>query len=105
MDHASFPFLLTASPIVREQLGRDLRKVAVMAVQAMLRHGKGVEVALQQIDYRKYPIAFSSRVGRYGDLILEMDVGDPSLSNRIFLEQDFRKAQAAAVQAKPKRGR
>src|SRR5262245_44083019 len=48
MDRASLPFLLTASPIVREKLGRDLNKVAVLAIQAMLRQRKGVEVALQQ---------------------------------------------------------
>jgi hypothetical protein len=108
MDRASLPFLLTASPIVREKLGRDLNRVAVLAVQAMLRHHKGVEVALQQIDYRKFPIVFSSRVGRFGDLILEMDVGDPALADRVFLEQDLRKAVAEAARTRavaPKRRR
>lgn len=97
MDVASLPILLTASPVLREALGSDLRRVAVLAVQAMLRNGRGLEVALQQIDYRKKPIAFSSRIGRYGDLIIEMDVGDPALGERIFLEADLRKAQAAAA--------
>ena len=73
-----------------------------MAMQAILRNGRGVEVALQQIDYRKRPIAFSSRIGQMGDLILELDVGDPSLTGRLFLEQDFRRAQAA-VTAKRRR--
>lgn len=95
MDHASLPFLLLATPAVREALGKDLSKVAVLAMQAMLRHRRGVEIALQQIDYRRTPIAFSSRIGRMGDLILELDIGDPSLSERIFLEQDLRQAQAA----------
>jgi hypothetical protein len=96
MDVASLPILLTASPALRKALGADLRRVAVLAVQAMLRHGRGLEVALQQIDYRQKPIVFSSRVGRLGDLILEMDVGNPALGERIFLEADLRKAQAAA---------
>jgi hypothetical protein len=108
MDRASLPILLTASPALRKALGKDLHAVAVMAVQAMLRHRKGVEVALQQVDYRKLPIAFSSRVGKFGDLILEMDVGNPALADRVFLEQDLRKAAAAADRlrtAGPKRRR
>jgi hypothetical protein len=103
MDVASLPILLTASPAVREVLGRDLRRVAVLAVQAMLRHGRGLEVALQQIDYRQHPIAFSSRIGRMGDLILELEMGNPALAERIFLEADLRKAQAAATKARPQR--
>lgn len=103
MDVASLPILLTASPAVREVLGRDLRRVAVLAVQAMLRHGRGLEVALQQIDYRSIPIAFSSRIGRLGDLILDLDIGDPSFGERIFLEADLRKAQAEAIRSKGQR--
>jgi hypothetical protein len=102
MERASLPFLLIASPAARLSLGRDLHKVAVMAVQALLRNRRGVEVAMQQIDYRKRPIAFSSRIGQLGDLILELDIGDPSLADRLFLEQDLRKAQAA-VTAKRRR--
>ena len=97
MERADLPFLLIASPAARLSLGRDLQKVAVMAMQAILRNGRGVEVALQQIDYRKRPIVFSSRIGQLGDLILELDVGDPTLAGRLFLEQDFRRAQAAAT--------
>ncbi len=97
MERASLPFLLIASPAARQTLGRDLHKVAVLAMQALLRNRRGVEVALQQIDYRKRPIAFSSRIGQLGDLILELDVGDPALADRLFLEQDLRKAQASAV--------
>lgn len=103
MERASLPFLLIATPMVRQMLGRDLHKVAVMAMQALLRNGRGIEVALQQIDYRKRPIAFSSRIGALGDLILELDVGDASLNERLFLEQDLRKAQALAV-SKRRRG-
>src|SRR3569833_3449766 len=97
MERANLPFLLIASPAARVSLGRDLHKVAVMALQAILRNGRGVEVALQQIDYRKRPIAFSSRIGQMGDLILELDVGDPSLAGRLFLEQDFQKTQTTTT--------
>lgn len=95
MDTASLPILLSASPAVRKALGPDLKRVAVLAVQALLRNGRGLEVSLQQIDYRRQPIAFSSRIGRMGDLIVDLDVGDPSLASRVFLEADLRKAQAA----------
>ena len=97
MERAALPFLLIASPAARQMLGRDLHKVAVMAMQALLRNRRGIEVALQQIDYRKRPIAFSSRIGQMGDLILELDIGNPALADRLFLEQDLRKALASAT--------
>jgi hypothetical protein len=96
MERASLPFLLIVSPAARQSLGRDLHKVAVMAMQAVLRNKRGVEIALQQIDYRERPIAFSSRIGLLGDLILELDIGNPALDDRLFLEQDLRKAEASA---------
>jgi hypothetical protein len=75
MDRGLLPFVLIASPAARKQLGRDLGKVAVLAMQALLRQRKSVEVAHQQLSYRKQAIAFSSRVGRYGDLlVLESDL-------------------------------
>lgn len=100
MDRASLPFLFVASPAIRGALGKNLGPVAVMAMQALLRNGKGLEVALQQISYGKLPIAFSSRVGRYGDLIIELDIGDPTLADRIFLERDLRRAAGEASRAR-----
>jgi hypothetical protein len=96
MDRAALPFLLVATPAARAALGRDLNKVAVLAAQALLRHRKTLEIAHQQLRYRKQLIAFSSRVGRHGDLILELDVGDPALENRVVLEADLRRAELNA---------
>ena len=96
MDRASLPFLLVATPAARAALGRDLNKVAVLAAQALLRHRKTLEVAHQQLRYQRHAIAFSSRVGRHGDLILELDVGDPALENRVVLEADLRRAELNA---------
>lgn len=93
MDRAALPFLLVASPAARALAGRDLAKIAVLAMQAMIRHRRSIEVAHQQIRYRKSCFAFSSRVGRYGDLILELDVGDPRLAERLILEADLRQAE------------
>jgi hypothetical protein len=96
MDRASLPFLLVTTPALREALGRDVDKVAVLAAQALLRHRKTLEVAHQQVRYRKHMIAFSSRVGRHGDLILELDMGDPALGDRLILEADLRRAELNA---------
>jgi hypothetical protein len=93
MHRASLPILTTATPAARKLLGPELPKVAVLAVQAILRHRRGIEVAHQQIRYRKHHFAFSSRIGRHGDLILDLDVGDPALENRIVIEADLRRAE------------
>lgn len=93
MQRASLPILMTATPAARALLGGDLAKVAVLALRAILQLRKGIEVAHQQVRYRKHQFAFSSRVGRYGDLILELDVGDPGLSDRVILEADLRDAE------------
>jgi hypothetical protein len=95
MHRASLPILMTASPAVRKLLGPELAKVAVLAVQAILRQRRAIEVAHQQIRYRKHHVAFSSRIGRHGDLILDIDVGDPALENRIVIEADLRSAERA----------
>jgi hypothetical protein len=109
MHRASLPILMTASPAARALLGGDLAKVAVLAIRAVLQHRKGIEVAHQQVRYRKHHLAFSSRIGRYGDLILELDVGDPGLSDRVILEADLRDAERRRVaqytQERPRRFR
>jgi hypothetical protein len=90
MEYAFFPILLIPTHQVRRALGSELSKVAVLAVKAILRNRKGFEVAHQQIRYRKLDLAFSSRIGSRGDIVLELDVGDPRLSHRLILEEDLR---------------
>ena len=102
MHRASLPILMTATPAAQKLLGPELLKVAVLAVQAILRHRRGIEVAHQQIRYRKHHFAFSSRIGRHGDLILDLDVGDPALETRIVIEADL--ARAERVQAMQREG-
>ena len=97
MHRASLPILMTATPAARALLGPNLPKVAVLAVQAILRHRRGIEVAHQQVRYGKHHFAFSSRIGREGDLILDLDVGDPALENRIVLEADLRRVEREQV--------
>jgi hypothetical protein len=92
MERVSLPILVIPTHPVRHALGADLGKVAVLAVKAILRNRKGIEVAHQQIRYRRHDLAFSSRIGSHGDIILELDLGDPRLSHRLILEEDLRRA-------------
>src|SRR5436853_6719823 len=97
MNRAYLPFLLFPSNAVRDLLGPDLTKVGVMALRAILQHRKGLEVAHQQIRYRRHDLAFSSRIGSKGDLILELDVGDPGLAHRLVLEEEVRSSSRRAA--------
>jgi hypothetical protein len=97
MYRASLPILMNATPAARKLLGQDLPRFAVLAVQAILRHRRGIEVAHQQVRFRKACIAFSSRIGREGDLILDLDVGNPALGERVVMEIDLRKAEREHV--------
>jgi hypothetical protein len=95
MHRAHLPILLFASPAAQELLGREVADAGVLALKAILRNRRGIEVAHQQIKYRKHTLAFSSRVGREGDLIVDLDVGVPGLDNRLVLETDLRRAERA----------
>jgi hypothetical protein len=77
-------------------LGPDVRKVAVLAAKSILRNKKGLEVAHQQIRFGQHDLAFCSRIGNHGDLILELDIGDPRLGNRLILEEELQRARKSA---------
>jgi hypothetical protein len=96
MDRAFLPILVIATHAARRALGPDLRKVAVLAAKAIIRGRKSLEVAHQQIRFAEHDLAFSSRIGARGDLILELDVGDPRLGNRIILEEELQQASKFA---------
>ena len=51
MDRASLPILVISSHQARRALGRNLAEAAVLAVKAILRNRRGIEVAHQQIRY------------------------------------------------------
>ena len=99
MNRADLPFVFFPSRAVVDLLGKDLkdlRAAAVMAVRAVLRHRKSLEIAHQQIMWGEHHLAFSTRIGAAGDLIVELEVGDASLRGCIVLEDDFQKASTAA---------
>jgi len=83
------------SVAVRKAAGPDLGKVARLALEAVLKNGGSLEIAHQQITYGKSHFALSSRIGSRGQLILELDIGNPALADRIILEHDLRWAERA----------
>jgi hypothetical protein len=74
----------------RNLLGQNLSKATVLALQAILSRRKSLEVAHQQLRFGKHDLVFSSRIGSEGDLIFQLDIGDPRLSERFILEDDLR---------------
>ena len=92
MQHRLFPIIVYASADVRRAIGPDLGKAAGLALRALLKERRSVEIAHKQVVYRRCPIAFSSRVGVHGALILELDVGNPNLADRVVLEEDLKRS-------------
>jgi hypothetical protein len=74
----------------RNLLGQNLPKATVLALQAILPRRKSLEVAHQQLRFGKHDLVFSSRIGSKGDLILQLDIGHPRVSERFILEGDPR---------------
>lgn len=92
MNRAYLPFLFIPSHAAANALGRRADRAAVLALKAILQHGKSLEVAHQQIRYGRHDLAFSSRITRNGDLVVELDLGDPRLCHRLVLEEELRRA-------------
>jgi len=92
MQRIFLPFLFLPSHAAQRLIGRDRDKVAVLALQAILRSHKSLEVAHQQIRYRGHHLAFSSRITAGGELVVELDVGDARLKDRLVLEEELRAA-------------
>jgi hypothetical protein len=93
MQRAYFPIIFSASPAAVRRAGPGLHQAAVLALRAILKHSRSLEVAHQQIRFNGQDLAFCSRVSSRGDLIVELDVGDERLSGRIILEEEFSAAE------------
>jgi hypothetical protein len=92
MNRISLPFLFLPTHAAARLVGRERDTVAVLALRAILRSHKNLEVAHQQIRYREHHLAFSSRITAGGDLVVELDVGDERLADRLVLEDELRGA-------------
>jgi hypothetical protein len=79
MQRSFLPFLFLPSPAASRLLGRKSSDIALLALRAILAHNRSLEVAHQQIRFAGHDFAFSSRITASGDLVVDLDVGDPSL--------------------------
>lgn len=107
MQNRFFPIIVRASAELRRTIGPDLDEVAGLALRALFKDRRSLEIAHQQIIHRRRHIAFSSWIGTYGDLILELDIGNPNLADRVILEDDLRRSERrnrAVEKEGPRRG-
>ncbi len=96
MSYGFFPFGFYLSKAASDVLGAQANRVAVLALRAILSHNKSLEVAHQQIRYCGRDFVFCSRITGNGQLVVELDVGNPKLSGLLILEGDLRKAERKA---------
>lgn len=96
MNRAFLPFRFLPSRAVVDLLGNDMHAAAVLALEAVIKNRKSLEVAHQQIVVGDRHIAVSTRITAAGDLIVDLDIGDPNLSGRLILEEDLRRAMQSA---------
>lgn len=102
------PFYFQASPALAQALGSELGRAARVAVQAMLKAHRNLEVAHQQFAFAGIVIAFSSRIGDQGTLFVDLDLGLPGLTERVVLEAELqaagRKQRDAITQERRRKG-
>jgi hypothetical protein len=93
MVRSNLPVYIQPSRAVSTALGPDIGKVALLAIRSILKHRRGVEVAYQQIEFRQHRFALSSRITAHGDLVIDIDLGDPRHADRLILEDELRAAE------------
>jgi hypothetical protein len=96
MVRSNLPIYIDPSRRVSERLGSHVAAMAVLAIRAILKNRRGLEVAYQQILYRGHHLALSSRITAQGDLVIAVDIGDPNLADRLILEAELRDAETRA---------
>ena len=92
MNQSHFPFRFSASQELVELFGAQLRTLAPVAMLAVLKNKKGLEVAHQQVSFRDHTIALSTRISPSGVPVLNMELGVPGLTDRVILEEELREA-------------
>ncbi len=92
MQRSFLPFLFLPSPAASRLLGSRAPNAALLALRAILAHKRSLEVAHQQIRFAGHDFAFSSRITASGDLVVDLDIGDPKFEDRIVLEDELRAA-------------
>src|SRR5579883_3423371 len=93
MSRGFFPFYFYCSAAATKLLKENAHRAAALALRAILKHRKCLEVAHQQISFGGAHYAFSSRIAGSGLLVIELDIGDPKFADRLILEEDVRKSE------------
>jgi hypothetical protein len=93
MVRSNLPVYIQPSKAVGDALGPDIAKVALLAIRSILKNRRGIEVACQQIEYQQHWFALSSRITVRGDLVINIEIGDPRLADRLILEDELRSAE------------
>jgi hypothetical protein len=93
MVRTNIPVFIQPSKKVSDRLGGNIAAVALLAVRAIMKNQRALEVAYQQIDYRGHLLALSSHITSSGDLVIAMDIGDPLLAGRLILEDELVSAE------------
>lgn len=96
MARASLPFYVHATHAARAALGPNLQKAGLAAIKAVIKQNRSLEIACQQISYCGRHFALSTRISGSGELVVELDIGDPRLEKRIILEDDLRRTERQA---------
>jgi hypothetical protein len=86
---ARFHYIPTAE--ARAQFGPRLEAIASEAFRAIALSCKGFEIAHLQFRSGRDVVAVSSRIRSYGEIELEIDVGNPRLPTVVFSEEELRK--------------
>jgi hypothetical protein len=101
---AKFCYVPTAEALAA--FGSRLEGIATEAFRAIALARKGFEIAHLQFRSGANVIAVSSRVRSYGEIEIEIDVGNPSLPTVVFSEDELRKSNRHApkqARSTPKR--
>ncbi|MDE1993327.1 MAG: hypothetical protein KGI75_12560 [Rhizobiaceae bacterium] len=95
MQKNYLPISIYPSTALHRIIGPDFEKIAGLALREVLKNRRSLEIAHQQVAWKNLTIAFSSRITTSGNLIIELDIGDPRLKDRIILEEDMHKGRGA----------
>ena len=91
---ARFSYIPTAE--ARVAFGSRLQGIAIEAFRVIALARKGFEIAYLQFRQGADLVAVSSRVRNYGEIEIEIDVGNPGLPTMVFSEEELRKSNRHA---------
>jgi len=91
---AKFSYIPTAE--AQATFSSRLEGIAIEAFRAIALARKGFEIAHLQFRSGADIVAVSSRVRSYGEIEIEIDVGNPSLPTIVFSEDELRKSNRHA---------